>query len=43
MFGLNVTYDIAFLDGLKPTSLFRLAMKEYRAFANVKLNSFIPL
>ena len=32
--GLNMTNNVAFLDGLKPTSLLRLTMKEDRTFAN---------
>ena len=34
MLGLNMTNNVAFLDGLKPTSLLRLTMKEDRTFAN---------
>lgn len=43
MLGLHMTNDIALLDGLKPTSLLRLAMKEDWTFPNVQLYSFIPL
>ena len=42
MLGLNMTNNVAFLDGLKPTSLLRLTMKEDRTFANAQLYSFIP-
>ena len=43
MLGLHVTNDITLLDGLKPTSLLRLAVKEDWTFLNVYLYSFIPL
>ena len=43
MLGLHMTNDIALLDGLKPTSLLRLAMKEDWTFPNIQLYSFIPL
>ena len=37
MLGLHMTNDIALLDGLKPTSLLRLAMKEDWTFPNAQL------
>ena len=43
MLGLHMTNDIALLDGLKPTSLLRIAMKEDWTFPNIQLYSFIPL
>ena len=43
MLGLHMTNDIALLDGLKPTSLLRIALKEDWTFPNTQLYSFIPL